>query len=73
MQSMVHNSLALFREYLSTAVVRKRLQVQPHLQQLGVQLLKTSLLTAYVWILGMVYMQKNVLILKVTLFLWALM
>ena len=69
MQSMVHNFTALFREYLSTAVVRKRLQAQPHLQQLVVQLLKTSLLTAYVWILGMVYMRKNVLILKVTLFL----
>ena len=69
MQSMVPNFTALFLEYLSTAVVKKQLQAQPHLQQLVVQLLKTSLLTAYVWILGMVYMQKNVKIPKVTLFL----
>ena len=69
MQSMDPNFTALFREYLSTAVVRKQLKAQPHLQQLVVKLLKTSLLTAYVWILGMVYMQKNVEIPTVTLFL----
>ena len=69
MQSTDPNFTALFREYLSTAVVRKQLKAQPHLQQLGVQLLKTSLLTAYVWILGMVYMQKNVKIPTVILFL----
>ena len=67
---MVPNFTALFREYLSTAM-RKELQAQPHLHQQVMQLLKTTLLMAYVCILGMVYMQKNALILKVNLFLLA--